>query len=103
MRYMNDDMKILEKQTFHWLVIKEKKNKVRDEFVLDTIANFKAGAKEFAMDNYIMFIDKLMNAYLRPLEFNILEDRINVLELQVQELSKPVETKKEPIKEKSTF
>jgi len=96
-----EERKILEKQTFHWLVIKEKKNKARDEFVLETIANFKAGAKEFAMDNYIMFIDKLMTAYLRPIEFNILEDRIDVLEMQLLELKKPIE--KEPVKEKSTF
>jgi len=89
----------LEKQTFHWLVIREKKNKDRDAQVKLIHATFKSFAKEFAMDNYTMALDKLLVAYMKPMEFDMLEDRINSLELRLTDLADLIETKSKETKE----
>jgi hypothetical protein len=81
---------------FHWLVIRERKDKERDAEVERIHETFKVFAKEYAMDNYTMALDKLMNAYMRPLEFDMLQDQIQALQLEVQELK---EKKDQPVAE----
>lgn len=92
-----EGFKRLEHECFHWIVIKERKNRDRDKHVLEVISSFRKFAKEICMDNYIMAIDKLLTYYFRPLEFDILEDK--VLQLEEQVLSLQDQLNKEQVTE----
>ena len=104
---MRDEHKVLERQACHLLVIKEKKNKDRDEHVLQVIKDFKALAKIYAMDNYIMMLDIFIQKFLnKDLPFDELFDQLQSVQLQVQELNDKVaelKTKEKKENQKSSF
>lgn len=68
--------------------MKERKDPARDEEITRIINTFKEGAYIYGMNNYIVFLGKLLDAYERPLEFDMLQDQIYALQMELEELKK---------------
>jgi hypothetical protein len=100
-----EDTEMLEKQTYHWLVIREKKNRASDKLTKETHDKFRRFAKEFSMDNYTLALDKLLDAFEKTLRFESIEDRLSALELCLEAFNiKQAEKEiKQESKESNTF
>lgn len=98
---MDINLKPLEKQTYNILVIREKKNPERDEYVKEVHERFKQFCNIKSMNNFTMGLAVLMDAYERPLEFDMLQDMILANQLEIQQLKEKKEEPEEKVQ--STF